>query len=300
MGITLKSIDIWLKNISREKNIDKSSTIITIGRQSVYFGIEEVKKVAQRHSNSLAEISDSEVIKIPASSLITFARRNTFINDITLFRLLGFTEKNIYSVDYSSFEGAKIKFDLNTLWKGEKYDFIFDEGTGEHIFSQLHYFNNISNMLNIGGIYFFSLPVNNVNHGFYNYSSHVFTDYFRNNGFQQIYLKWIYSGEWPSSIFEYYLELDSKIDYITVPIFSCGLVGIFKKTRNIKPNIPNQSFYESLWDSENNGTIWKPQYLSKLQKGKNKFMAKCPVIYSGFSAIINMIRLFKKATKCKL
>ena len=96
-----------------------------------------------------------------------------------ILRSTGF--HTIDSLDNSSFENATVIHDMNKPIKiSAKYGLVFDGGTIEHIFNMPQLFENIINLLEVGGI-FCSVTVNNnfSGHGFYQFSPELFFRVFR-------------------------------------------------------------------------------------------------------------------------
>jgi len=99
-----------------------------------------------------------------------------------LFNDLGYNI--VDSIDNSNYENATIIHNLNNpittpneLYN--KYDFIFDGGTLEHIFNAPQVCENIINLLNIDGIYCSVVPNNNFSgHGIYQFSPDFFLSAF--------------------------------------------------------------------------------------------------------------------------
>ena len=84
-------------------------------------------------------------------------------------------------LDVSPEEGADIICDLNKEISDKnlenRFDFIFDFGTQEHIFNDMNCLVNIFKMLRAGGKYLFYLPANGqIDHGFRQYSPTFFYD----------------------------------------------------------------------------------------------------------------------------
>jgi hypothetical protein len=96
-----------------------------------------------------------------------------------LLKDIGF--EHIDSIDASSYEHASIIHNMNTPVPSEinKYDFIYDGGTIEHIFNTPQVCENIIHMLNIDGI-FCSVTCNNnlSGHGIYQFSPEFFLSAF--------------------------------------------------------------------------------------------------------------------------
>ena len=97
-----------------------------------------------------------------------------------LFYYMG--AENVESMDYSPFEQASIIHDLNQPIPPElenKFDYIYDGGTIEHIFDIKTVMENVKKMLKTGGI-FIGLGVGNgcVGHGFYQFSPELYRTVF--------------------------------------------------------------------------------------------------------------------------
>ena len=87
---------------------------------------------------------------------------------------LGFGK--VDSMDYSDYEGCSIIHDLNRpITIDNKFDFVLDGGTIEHIFNIPQVFENVIDLLEVGGIYC-CLTVNNnfSGHGMYQFSPELF------------------------------------------------------------------------------------------------------------------------------
>lgn len=184
---------------------------------------------------------------------------NEWMTDNEYFQRLGFSE--VYSLDFSDFEGADFAFDMNRRdvpneLKG-KFDFIFDGGTMEHVFSVPNFFNNIFDMLKVGGtVIHFSPVFNHVDHGFYFFSPTLFKDFYAANGFEIDKIFLIRQGYW-RSIYSSYLENALNHEHIRGPIgFQEGmyLFCVSKKTLASTGDVyPSQGHYlkEWHWESQN-------------------------------------------------
>lgn len=94
----------------------------------------------------------------------------------------------IKSIDVSAYESASIIYDLNTNELPEdlknKFDYIIDGGTFEHLFNIQNAFSNVIQMLKVGGKIFHYVPSNNyIDNGFYSYSPTLFIEYYEANNF---------------------------------------------------------------------------------------------------------------------
>ncbi|WP_022660230.1 nucleoside-diphosphate sugar epimerase/dehydratase [Paucidesulfovibrio longus] len=103
-----------------------------------------------------------------------------------LFRGLGF--RFVESLDIAATPPPTFLHNMNeplpkTFW--DRYDFIYDGGTLEHIFNTPQALENTVRSLRGDGVVLHRLPMNNsVNHGFYQFSPGLFFDYYLANGFE--------------------------------------------------------------------------------------------------------------------
>ena len=92
-----------------------------------------------------------------------------------LLRTLGFGE--VESLDFSDFEAATLIWDLNTPvprdWHNQ-FDFMFDGGTIEHVFNVPVAFQNVYDMLRVGGRFVAATPINGwPGHGIYQFGPEI-------------------------------------------------------------------------------------------------------------------------------
>jgi len=141
MGIDFTCLELIKKSMSYLK---KKNSALTIGRQGIHMGENPAPFCEQMFKN-----------------------------------VLGF--KNVDSIDNSSFEGASIIHNMNKQVDStfNKYDFIYDGGTIEHIFNTPQVLENVIDLLEVGGI-FCSVNGNNnfSGHGMYQYSPELFLSCF--------------------------------------------------------------------------------------------------------------------------
>lgn len=107
-------------------------------------------------------------------------------DDKELFSMLGF--ESAEAIDVTDAEGAEYVIDLNRCVedKGlfEKFDVIQNNGTLEHVFHVPNFLASITRMLRTGGHVIHFVPMNNwVDHGFYQVSPTLLTDYYLDNNF---------------------------------------------------------------------------------------------------------------------
>ena len=144
MGIDRSALNAILLSCKYIKN---KTNLLTLGRQQI-------------HTIKELNIDIGNKFNIDLSSIIYGNYCENF------FRSIGF--ENVESIDNSNYENAKYIYNLNYPILEEfknKYDYIYDGGTTEHIFNIPQVFENIIDMLNIDGL-FVSVTCNN------NFSGH--------------------------------------------------------------------------------------------------------------------------------
>lgn len=108
------------------------------------------------------------------------------LDSYTVFKMLGFSE--VHAADISPYEGADILFDLaKDLPRGlvEKFDYVLDAGTLEHIFDLPCALRNMSNMVKAGGSVIHIVPLFGwLNHGFHNFSPILFEEFYQANNWK--------------------------------------------------------------------------------------------------------------------
>ena len=114
------------------------------------------------------------------------------------FTLLGF--KKYEDMDIDAVDGASIMHDMNTPVPEElhnRFDFVVENGTLEHLFDIKTAISNIARMVRVGGIVSHGSPLDALNHGFYNFSINFFNDFYRANGFTDLEFYIVrYSSNW--------------------------------------------------------------------------------------------------------
>lgn len=193
------------------------------------------------------------------------------MSDQDFFSLLGFSE--IHSLDCSDFEGASVRFDLNSGETPEKYkqafDVIYDGGTIEHVFHLPNALKSIIWMLKPGGrLIHLSPSSNHLEHSFYMFSPTFFSDYYRSNKFDvncvQI-VRCTSCFDYEYKVYDYQPLCLSHTD-VGVGKLDTGMylvhTVVTKTPESTSHVVPNQSIYsEALWEKPKTAVK-----LSKMQK----------------------------------
>ncbi len=239
MGLPLS---VAINIIGCTKNIEKGS-VLCLGKQSLGFTVKDLVKSAKKlnHNIDLSMFNDLNL--------------KEKLNQKLFFETLGF--KKIDTLDVSDYEGAEILFDLNKQNTPKelqnKYDFIYDGGTLEHLFYIGNALSHLTKMIKRMGIIFHNNPCNGyIDHGFFQVSPTLYFDYYLTNNF-----KIIYSGLIDQSVgikvFPVRQDLYRTLDmnFSVKNTHRCVLNFSVQKLNDISEiKIPQQGYYSNLWEKE--------------------------------------------------
>lgn len=234
MGVNLETLRCLI--YAKERGADFGFTA-TIGRQAI------------RHTNE-------SIVSLLKENRINIAEGDSLVQDDGFSEKL-FTELGasvVDSFDYSDYENATFKHDFNMPISSQfknKYSFLFDGGSLEHIFNFPVAIKNVMEMLKIDGVYVGIHPANNQSgHGFYQMSPEIYYRVFcQDNGFEIIN---ILAYKAKSDKAEIYSVMDPKIVGRRVGINGLGEINLCviakkKENRAIFKKWPQQSDYEGMW-----------------------------------------------------
>lgn len=161
----------------------KLGRVLTLGRQGIHIPLWSL----QRLNVTPGLVLDSTVVE-------------TGFCEPLLMRL---GAERVDSLDTSSYENATYIHDMNFPLPPElcnKYDFVFDGGTIEHIFNTPQVLQNIIDSLKTGGI-FCSVTCNNnfSGHGFYQFSPELFYRAFAKPYGMEVKAMWLAQNRTPMS-----------------------------------------------------------------------------------------------------
>lgn len=166
--MALTNNDIRLLFYMKKKGVSFDTTLM-LGRLKYYGTSEYIKNlISKANSNvSLPEIIDGYSEPV--------------------FKMLG--SHQVDSMDFSDYEKANIIHDLNYPIPDslkQKYSFVIDSGTLEHVFNFPVAISNCMKLVKTGGHFAAITPVNNLmGHGFYQFSPELFYRIFsEENGFR--------------------------------------------------------------------------------------------------------------------
>lgn len=103
----------------------------------------------------------------------------------SFFRLYGNVKVDV--IDFTKYEGSEIIHDMGEPIPSQlagKYDVVIDGGTTEHVFDIATALFNCAKLVREGGFIFHDVPMNMLNHGFYNLNPTLLHDFYEDNGFK--------------------------------------------------------------------------------------------------------------------
>jgi SAM-dependent methyltransferase len=241
MGISKYTLSLL---IELKNQVGFNGAICQLGKQDAYFNLEYLNN---KLNNNNKLFNDNKI--------------NSNVSDKILFKELGFTE--VYSIDANNFENATFILDLNydiPSNLNEKFDFIIDGGTMEHVFDTKKCLSNIHKMLKPGGFIVHLNPINNhVDHGFYQFSPTFYYDYYSTNKYSIIHsyiVNYSRNDIWKSKIYKYSPGI---IDHLAHGGWGRELLAMWfvvqKNNDSTSDCIPQQFSYKTAWKKNENNII---------------------------------------------
>ncbi|MGH8246422.1 MAG: hypothetical protein ACREUU_08315 [Gammaproteobacteria bacterium] len=158
MGLDINAVQFLIA--ARKRGVEFGE-VLTLGRQDLNVFPAKMRKVLR------ASGLPDELFR-PEAPDTRFAE--------PIFKTLG--AKQVYSMDFSAYEGASFVHDLNKPIGPdlrERFDLVYDGGTLEHVFQFPTALQNTMEMVRVGGHLFIHTGTNNYcGHGFYQFSPELF------------------------------------------------------------------------------------------------------------------------------
>ena len=267
MGIKLTTLHLLTRTLSSCGDLS-DKRLLTLGVQGCHLTYEESIGFLRRHGINHEPVAPAEILldfRIERSRNDVPLIAKYGVHQKTLFRLLGFVERNVQAMDISSYEGADITHDLNVpvdsaLHSG--FDLIFDGGTVEHVFSLKDALFNICRMCKVGGTVIHFSPVDCLNHGFVNFNVSLLQDCYLANGFEEVALSYVATPNHPWWVDRYCVcfQVDD-FHFSLQPYYSTMLYAAYRKVEERPLVVPQQGFYRRLWDAGPGAGNWnKPNW----------------------------------------
>lgn len=184
MGLALPA----LRLIAREhRKKPLKGPILTIGRQCVYATVSDIQTMLVEEGLQSQVIPNNFDIatNIPAWKDSPLKK---YTSDRVFFQLL--TGHPSVALDISNYEGAEYVWDLNNPipdYLKHVFGTVIDSGSLEHVFNVSEALINMNRLTAPDGRIIHFTPANNyLEHGFYQFSPTLFTDYYGVNNFKKI------------------------------------------------------------------------------------------------------------------
>ncbi|HSX24571.1 MAG TPA: hypothetical protein VLG69_01250 [Candidatus Andersenbacteria bacterium] len=189
MGLALPA----LRLIAREhQKKPLKGPILTIGRQCVYATVSDIQKMLHEEGLKphILPKGCNIATNIPAWKNTPLKK---YTSDRVFFMLL--TGHPSFALDISRYEDAEYAWDLNhkiPSYLEHVFGTVIDSGSLEHVFNVSEALINMNRLTAPDGKIIHLTPANNyLEHGFYQFSPTLFTDYYGVNNFANISCKLI-------------------------------------------------------------------------------------------------------------
>lgn len=269
----------------KKKGVLKGEKVLQLGRQCVLFNEATLYRYADTHNVALAQVK-------PQLSFDSYHRQLGFIDDITLFKSLGFSK--VHSLDYSDFEGADIVWDLNQpiperYWG--QFDVIYDGGTAEHVFNFPQVLKNIHLLLKEGGIIIHDSPSNNhVDHGFYMYSPQIYSEYYCANRYSILTSNLIEYSRNPQRTWSIYSYQPGVLEHLCYGNFGRKMLLIHlvaqKQPDSLSDAVPQQGSYVKAWNATSQNALKPKKKINPIRRLfislNKKFRRRAPFFVNRF------------------
>jgi hypothetical protein len=253
MGIGLNSLLLITRALPGIGDLSDKK-MLTLGLQDCHFTYNEVLAFLAKHSIPHRHLTEGEVRLTTGFKWLPPKEAEEYRNCIhqeTLFRLLGFAPENIHALDANDFEGADVIHDLNVSIDDGlvgRFDFIFDGGTIEHVFSVKDSLFNTARMCKVGGLVVHISPVDYLNHGLINFNPGLFRDFYLANGFEEVKVLVLGLPIAPRRAARFFLEFDPEdLDFSLRQKYATMVFASFRKADDRALVVPQQSSYMGLW-----------------------------------------------------
>lgn len=240
--------------------------VLTLGRQTIAMTYEQFIELLQQEQFPLDQDKLNQ-ITITKDQKTRSGKETSYISDDVFFNLLGI--KDFHAMDVSSYEGADIIHDLNERIPEslrDQFDFIIDGGTFDHLVDVRTAFENVVQMLKVGGrVFQWNAASNFTGQAYISFGPDLFYDYYVLNQFAdcKVYIAEVDGCTQPESwdLYEFegsaqFKHFQSKRVLITVVLAEKGLSSTYDR-------IPIQARYRDthFWEDYRNSQ--KKIHLSK-------------------------------------
>jgi len=170
------------------------------------------------------------------------------IHQKTFFQMLGFSPENVHALDVSNYEGADIVHDLNTPVPEslrEQFDFVFDGGVTEHVFSIKDALFNAASLVKVGGIVAHHSPNDWNEHGFVNINAKLYQTFYLCNGFEEVDVKQVLEAVHNPAMYQ--IIQNPTFRFMFRPQFRSSIFAAFRKVASQPLKVPLEGTYQELY-----------------------------------------------------
>jgi hypothetical protein len=251
-------------------------SILTLGRQTVSLTLDKALRILREEGvkPTSAMINRAQTFGLDHST--RYGEGGGVLTDRALFALFG--ENDLVAMDVSTYEKAEIIHNLNNpIGKDleNKFDFIIDGGTFDHLFDIKTAFINLTKMLKISGRTFMWNGASNFTGTAYlSYAPDFFRDYFLVNKYSdcKAYLAEVSrQGQFKSwNIFEYTggRKFKEGMDAFHTPFMMMTVIIAEKGKETTWDKVPVQCFYRD----DNEWPVYKDQEKVFSRNGRPSFI----------------------------
>ena len=254
MGLKLASVKLLLPAIEATRG-KRDARVLLLGKQDCYFSYDQVTALLTKTGIAIESVPASERVLTDSFAFVAHEdwwKYRNFLHQKTFFRLFGFKDEQIDSMDVSGYEHANIIHDMNNpLTLGNPgYDLVIDAGTLEHVFNVQQALWNICDLVRSGGRIVHIMPANMLDHGFYNFNSTLLADFYAQAGWTEEELVYIASPVKDIGARVIYVRIEPGKLEVPPGDFYLGLLGRFQKPNSAttKP-VARQGLYVNLHDA---------------------------------------------------
>ena len=234
--------------------------ILQLGRMHVLFGRNDLSRWADAQGATLAPVDEVGLSPDPV-----LASRG-FLDDVSFFRLLGFSE--VESSDVSDWEQPDHIIDLNAPAPAHlegRFDVVLESGTLQHVFNLPQVLENMHRLVRPGGrlVHGMCASNNHVDHGFYMFCPTLFHDYYEANGYriEALYVMefrpyWqrgvLLLSDW--RIYDYTPGSLDALSYGGYGPHQTAIFCVVTRTEDATAGrMPQQSVYQRIWQEAERG-----------------------------------------------
>lgn len=294
MGITRTTAQLLLSEAAKRPF---RGSVATLGRQHIYFSLDDLRGWAARDGIPLAS-----GVPVQPHRELHLAERG-WVSDETVLASLGF--ERIVRIDVSNYEEVEVLFDLNAPETPPElcgqFDVILNLGTLEHVFHIPNALAHLHRMLRPGGRIVHLFPsANCLDHGFVCVSPTFVTDYYAANRYR------IHEVSLLRYRTDHELSGIDVYDYLQPSPYGCPVGGLDDRIyhtfavvergpESTADVVPQQSFYTARWQTDGppGGTSADTVTMSRADRLKEA-TARWPVVRNVAAAAIDGWRWLRR------